>query len=130
MPNIRRVQRYEATLLGTSVGYETTADHILTIKLMEFKRLADRLSPLNAHGALFLHKICVSTLKLLCIMRTSSRYNSSILTKYERIIHTTLQSIINVDLCYSAWNQATLSVSFAGLKVHRASDLALPAFLS
>jgi hypothetical protein len=42
----------------------------------------------------------------------------------------TLQSITNVDLYDSAWNQATLPISFGGLGVRRASDLALPAFLS
>jgi hypothetical protein len=133
MPNIRRVQRREATLLGTSVataGDETTSDNILIFKLMEFERLAERLSSLNAHDALFLLKNCLSTPKLLYIMRISPCYNSSVLTKYDNIIRNTLQSIINVDLCDSAWNRATMPVSFGGLGVRRASDLALPAILS
>jgi hypothetical protein len=85
MPNIGRVQPCDATLLGTSVataGDEKTADNLLKIKLMEFERLAERLSSLNAHDALFLLKNCFSTSKLLYIMRTSPCYNSSVLTKY------------------------------------------------
>jgi hypothetical protein len=133
MPNIRRIQHFEATLLGTSlatVGDETTSDNILTFKLMEFKRLADRLSSLNARDSLFQLKSYFSTPKLLHIKRTSPCYNSSVPTKYDGFIRKTLQSLINVDLCDSAWNQATLPVSFGGLGVRRASDLALPAFLS
>jgi hypothetical protein len=50
MANIRRVQRCEATLHGTSVatvGDEKTCDNILTTELTEFERIAYRLSSLN-----------------------------------------------------------------------------------
>ena len=49
---------------------------------------------------------------------------------YGDVIKHSLQDLLNVQLSSIAYSQATLPVSFGGLGVRLASDLALPAFLS
>ena len=58
MPNIRHIPRSDAVFLGAPVGDETSVDTVLGSKLAVFRRLASRLTSLNAHDALFLLKNC------------------------------------------------------------------------
>ena len=46
------------------------------------------------------------------------------------MIRSTLQHIMNVDLSDETWDQATLPVASGGLGIRRATDVALPAYLS
>ena len=47
--------------------------------------------------------------------------------RYDDALHLTLE--INLNLCVKSWDQASLPVSFGGLRVCRASAVALPNFL-
>ena len=67
--NIRHIPCGEAMLLGAPVGDETAVDSILSSKLAVFRRLASRLTSLNAHDELFLLKNCFSIPKLLYSLR-------------------------------------------------------------
>ena len=116
-------------LLGAPIG-ELSVDTILGSKLTNFKILANRLTTMNAHDALFLLKNCFSMPKLLYTLRCSPCYKSSVLSQYDEAVRTTLKTILNVDLTDAVWRQATLPVSSGGLGVRLATDLALPAFLS
>jgi hypothetical protein len=129
MPNIRHIPCGEAVLLGAPIG-ELSVDTILGSKLTTFKRLANRLTTMNAHDALFLLKNCFSMPKLLYTLRCSPCYKSSLLSQYDEAVRSALKAILNVDLTNAVWHQATLPVSSGGLGVRLASDLALPAFLS
>ena len=74
MPNIRHIPCGEAVLLGAPVGNETAVDTVLSSKLAVFRRLASRLTSLNAHDALFLLKNCFSIPKLLYSLRCAACY--------------------------------------------------------
>ena len=130
MPNIRHVPCSNAVLLGAPVGDDSTTDIILHDKLTVFQRLADRLTSLNAHDALFLLKNCFSTPKLLYTLRCLLCYQSAVLPQYDAVIKNTLQVVLNIELNDVTWSQATLPVANGGLGVRLATDLALPAFLS
>jgi hypothetical protein len=130
MPNIRHIPCNEAVLLGAPIGGDTAVGAVLCSKLTVFRRLASRLTSLNAHDALFLLKNCFSIPKLLYSLRCAACYRSPILLEYDDVIRHTLKVILNVDLSGVIWKQATLPVSSGGLGVRLAVDLALPAFLS
>ena len=46
------------------------------------------------------------------------------------MIRSTLQSVLNIALSDESWDQAILPVANGGLGIRRATDIALPAFLS
>jgi hypothetical protein len=52
------------------------------------------------------------------------------LTKYDELIRSTLETVLNISLSTSAWTQATLPVSVGGLGIRKATDIALPCYLS
>ena len=73
---IRHIPCGEAMLVGAPVGDETAVDSILSSKLAVFRRLASRLTSLNAHDALFLLKNCFSIPKLLYSLRCAACYRA------------------------------------------------------
>lgn len=129
-PDISHVRPASAMLLGAPIGGEQCVDEILAGKLFELRRLSDRLSMLDAHDALFLLKNCFSIPKLTYTLRSAPCYSRKLLTEYDDVIRSTLQNIINVTLSDDVWEQATLPVASGGLGIRRATDVALPAFMS
>ena len=129
-PAIRHISTASAMLLGAPIGSDQCVDEVLEAKLQELRRLADRVSLLNAHDALFLLKNCFSIPKLSYTLRTSPCYTHQLLAEYDAIIQSTLESIMNVTLSGDAWEQSTLPVANGGIGVRRATDVALPAYLS
>ena len=123
LPNVRHVPCREALLLGAPVGDATSVDAVLDNKLTVFRRLASRLTTLNAQDALFLLKNCFSTPKLLYTLRCAACYKSVLLLEYDNVIQQTLKIVLNVDLTETVWRQATLPVSSGGLGVRLATDL-------
>ena len=85
-------------LLDASIGGEQSVDEVL----QELHRLSSRLTLLNAHDALFLFlfllKNCFAILKLMYTLRSAPCYTSQLLSKYDDVIRSTLQDIINVAL--------------------------------
>jgi len=129
-PTILHVRTSDATLLGAPVGSKCALDYTLEKKVVEFQRLAERLKQLSAHDAFYLLKNCFSLPKLQYILRCAPCYKSQVLTQYDAVIRDTLQSILNIELTESAWNQATLPVKSGGLGIRLAAQVSLPAFLS
>jgi hypothetical protein len=129
-PDIKHVKTAAAMLLGAPIGNEQSVDDVLKAKLEELRRLSSRLSLLHAHDALFLLKNCFSIPKLMFSLRSAPCYSHQLLAEYDEVIRSTLQHIMNVELSDDAWSQATLPVADGGLGIRRATDIALPAYLS
>jgi hypothetical protein len=130
VPQIAHVSTTSAMLLGAPIGGQQCIDDVLQSKLQELKRLSQRLSLLSVHDALFLLKYCFSIPKLTYTLRSAPCYCSSLLSEYDALIRSTLQSVLNISLSDESWEQATLPVANGGLGIRRATDVALPAFLS
>jgi hypothetical protein len=129
-PDIKHVSTASAMLLGAPIGGERSIDDILASKLLELQRLSNRMTLLEPHDALFLLKNCFSIPKLTYTLRSAPCYSRPLLSDYDALIRSTLQSILNVSLSDESWDQATLPVANGGLGIRRATDIALPAFLS
>jgi hypothetical protein len=130
VPDINHVNTSDAMLLGAPIGSEQSVVEVLTVKLHELRRLSVRISQFNAHDALFLLKNCFSIPKLTYTLRSAPCYTQQLLSKYDDIIRSTLQSILNISIPDMTWDQATLPVSKGGLGIRKATQVALPAFLS
>jgi hypothetical protein len=61
-PSIMHVRSHQATLLGAPIGDDDKVNEIISVKIDEFQRLANRLKQLSAHDAFFLQKNCFSFL--------------------------------------------------------------------
>ena len=129
-PDIRHVKTASALLLGAPIGGRQSVEDVLSAKLLELRRLSTRVSLLNAHDALFLLKNCFSIPKLMYTLRSAPCYTHQLLEEYDDVIRSTLQHIMNVSLSDDVWDQATLPVANGGLGIRRATDVALPAYLS
>ena len=53
-----------------------------------------------------------------------------LLSEYDAVLRSTLQSVLNIAMSDESWDQATLPVANGGLGIRKATDIALPAFLS
>jgi hypothetical protein len=92
--------------------------------------LTSRLKQLNAHDAFFLLINCFSLPKLQYVLSCAPCFYSQVLHRYDNMIRDPLQSILNVELTESAWQQATLPVKNGGIGIRLATQVALAVFLS
>ena len=129
-PDIKHVKTSAAMLLGAPIGDEQIIDEVLIAKLHELQRLSQRLLHLNSQDALFLLKNCFSIPKMTYTLRSAPCYTRQLLQEYDIVMRNTLQSILNIQLTDEAWDQATLPVSKGGIGIRKATQVALPAFLS
>lgn len=129
-PDIKHVKASAAMLLGAPIGDVQSVDEVLTVKLFELRRLSDRLSHLNAHDALFLLKNCFTIPKLTYTLRCAPCYTRQLLSEYDDVMRTALQSVLNISMTDDVWNQVTLPVVNGGIGIRKATQVALPAFLS
>ena len=117
------------TIIGTAI-FDNSVTFALEEKICKLLRLGERLKSLDRHDALYLLKNCFSIPRLLYVLRTSPCISHPLLAKYDEILRRLLEYIVNTPLDEMAWLQATLPVSFGGLGIRRATDLAVPAFMS
>jgi hypothetical protein len=103
VPDINHVNTSDAMLLGAPIGSEQSVVEVLTVKLHELRRLSVRISQFNAHDALFLLKNCFSIPKLTYTLRSAPCYTQQLLSKYDDIIRSTLQSILNISIPDMTW---------------------------
>ena len=128
--NLKLLQAKDLTLLGSPILPEAI-ESVLKTKLDSLKLMAERLSTIDAHDALFLLRNCFSMPKLTYFLRTAPCFlNKAILQEYDAYIRHSIQKILNVRLEEAAWNQSTLPINLGGLGLKLASEVALPAFLS
>ena len=121
--DIKHVPTSSATLLGAPIGGERSIDEMLSVKLLELRRLSSRLSLLGAHDALFLLKNCFSIPKLTYTLRSAPCYERILLSDYGDVLRTSLQLILNIQLTDVAWEQATLPVASGGIGIRKATQV-------
>lgn len=129
-PDIKCTPMEELCLLGAPI-LPSAAGPILVEKLQALKRLSENLKSLDSHDGFFLLKNCFAIPKLLYTLRSSPCFhNMDVLKEYDEVLRSSLESILNVHLLDRPWSQASLPVSSGGLGIRRATDLAVPTFLS
>ena len=100
-------------------------------KLEDLSRLTDKLKLLDNHEAFFLLKNCFSMPKIMYLLRCAPCFMCpDILKSFDMILRYSLQAVLNVTIDDRAWEVATLPVKLGGLGIRKASDLAVPTFLS
>ena len=120
----------DATLLGADVNVEGVISSLLTNKLHELQHLSDRSKLLDTHDAFFLLKNCFALPRLMYTLRNNPGFDNAVVTRYDDLIRSTLQSILNVQLTDSSWKQAILPVRLGGLGIQIASRTALSTYSS
>ena len=93
--------------------------------------MAERLTTIDAHDAVFLLRCCYAIPKLTYFLRSAPTFRTmATLQEYDQVIKNCLEDIINIKLDQEAWTQSSLPIKQGGLGIRKATDLALSAFLS
>ena len=120
----------DLVILGSPLG-KRSLEKTLTEKKEDLERLSLNLKKLENHHALSLLKSAFSIRKLLFILRTSPCFKQPVLLKkYDEILRLSLESISNVKIVDTSWEQATLPVKYDGIGLSSAVQLAPSAFLA
>ena len=129
-PGIRILKDQDLTLLGAPI-LEESGNDVLLSKLQDLSLMVERLEDIDAHDALFLLKNCFSIPKLMYFLRCAPCFkHQGTLHKYDEKLRECLQKILNIQLEDGTWEQCSLPVANGGLGIRRASDLAVPTFMS
>ena len=130
MPNITETPVENLSLLGSPLG-ANSLESFARASTERVKMICRRLSPLDAHWALFFLSRYVSAPRINYLLRVAPMYTAGEeLLIIDEIVRHCLSDHINVRLSDDAWKQASLPVRFGGLGVRSVSDLALPCFLA
>ena len=129
-PSIREISGHEATLLGSPIGSIESINFILAKKISNLRTLGERLKLLNTHDALCLLRNAFSLPKLMYTLRTSPCFQSTLLTTFDELQRSLLESICNIKLSDLSWKQASLPISGGGIGIRSAVMLAPSAFLA
>ena len=98
--------------------------------MTKLEKLGERLKVLQAHDALCLLRNAFSFPKLLYALHTAPCYQSILLSSFDSLQRSLLESICNIHPTDSGWLQASLPAAFGGLGVRSAVMLAPSAFLA
>uniref|UniRef100_A0A8D8RZN0 Reverse transcriptase domain-containing protein n=1 Tax=Cacopsylla melanoneura TaxID=428564 RepID=A0A8D8RZN0_9HEMI len=130
LPGIRIKSDCDLELLGAPLLEEGCIPSF-TQRFEDMKRMFGRLKQLNSHVAYFLLKNCFNIPKMTYVLRTSPMWKfPDYLNEIDREIKSTLESLLNLKLNDSQWDQTTLPIKYGGIGIRKASDICLPAFLS
>jgi len=124
------VDKAEMTLLGAPVLKGSAQDAAIKHKIDDLSRAIERLTLLQAYGALVIVKNSLTIPKLLYLLRTSDCGDNPQLSKCDNTLRSGLTSILIVDLSENQWTQASLPVGDGGLGIRSAQMLAPSAFLA
>ena len=129
-PRIRKMRPDNLLLLGAPM-LEEAIEGVLLSKLDDLKRMSERLTFIDTHDAIFLLRNCYAIPRLTYFMRSAPCFKTmATLRLYDQELKRCLKEVLNTDLSDLAWDQSSLPVKQGGLGIRKASDLALPAFLS
>ena len=129
-PGIKLLPPDYACLLGSPLTDVTMSD-ILNKKKSNLISFLGRLQLLTAHSAFYLLRASLAIPRLIYFLRCAPMWKKpELLTAYDCILKSGLESILNCNFSNQSWTQATLPVRFGGLGVRKTSDIAIPAFLS
>ena len=113
----------EVILLGSPITLDVLPSSFES-KLSTIQILTSRLETLFAHDPFYLLHHCFAIPKLLYLLRTSPSWRvSGLLGKFDDLIRTSLQTITNVNISFSAWAQSILPAAKGGLGIRSAVDL-------
>ena len=130
-PDLCKVSRENATLLGSPIGLLHSINVAIADKVDALKTKGSRLCHLSKHDALLLLRHSFAILKILYMLRTATCFSSSCLETYDQELRSILSDVLNISLLGdSAWSQATLPVSYSGIGIRSAVQLAPSAFLA
>ena len=131
-PGAHVVDPTNATLLGSSVGNDSSISVILSAKPDMLKRMGVRLQHLSAQDAFLLLRHSFAIPKLLYNLRTSPCFLSPVLLEYDKLLKSIVGRITNIcfDVDNRVWDQATLPVKMGALGIRSAMQLAPSAFLA
>ena len=127
-PDIKITDLADFEVLGSPVGEIATMKKI-GHKITELSTLKERISRIDAHDALFLLKNCLSSPKMVFLLRSSPCFSNDLLSQYDSVLRETLSIVVNSHLNDISWLQASLPTSFGGLGIRSAVTLSIPAFL-
>jgi hypothetical protein len=130
VPSLHTTPLNSVTLLGSPIGGSVAIEKALATKVSQLEILGERLKALQAHDALCLLRNAFSLPKLLYVLRTAPCFGSQLLSSFDDLQRSLLESICNIHLSDSGWLQASLPVSSGGLGVRSAVMLAPSAFLA
>src|SRR6201996_7829045 len=124
------LQPSNSVLLSAPLTGGAALDEALENSCSTLSTAASRLSCISAHDALVLLKSCVSTSKILHILRSSPCSGHPTLMSIDGILRQCVSRITNTGLSDDQWAQAALPVKAGGLGIRSASRLAPSAYLS
>jgi hypothetical protein len=126
---IKVLKREEFFLLGSSLNHEST-NNLIQNKCQDLRNIFGKLSLLPSHYALHILKNCYSTPKLIYLLRTAACFQNNMLKEMDLVIQNATSEFGNIKFTESALEQATLPCRFGGIGIRKASELAVPAYLS
>ena len=129
-PSLCDTPPVKATLLGSPIGGIEATEMVLQKKNADLEVLGERLTELQAHDPMCLLKNAFSLPKLLYIVRTAPCFKSTMLSDFDRLQRSLLESLCNIHLTDYNWLQASLPALCGGLGIRSAVTLALSAFLA
>ena len=130
LPGIRKVDDSSLEILGSPI-FESGLERMMVSKIETIKLMCDRLELMDVHPALCVFRKSLGSCRFSYLLRSSRAYLlRGHLRTVDGIFRSTLESITNVRMTDSSWDQATLPLSFGGLGIRKVEDLAVPAYLS
>ena len=130
MADVKITHRDDLVILGSPIN-RTAIDHHLTNCTSKLELMAERLSDIDTHPALFLLKNCLAMPRLLFALRASPSYLSTdLLSRFDDVLRRMAGMICNSEFDDHGWTQASLPTALGGLGLPAASDIALPAYAS
>jgi len=130
LPGVRVVGSDQISLLGSPV-LDFGIPGALEDKRRDLVRMVARLELIDNHQAFVLLRSCFAIPRLQYLLRAAPAYKHGIeLGNFDEVLREAVTRITNVNMNEESWKQATLPVNLGGLGCRKASDIALPAFLS
>ncbi|XP_069181539.1 uncharacterized protein [Procambarus clarkii] len=129
LPGAQVIAPTDSVLLGAPLG-SSAIEVVLEEKLNDLRRMEGRIGALDAHDALYLLTRCLALPRLTYFLRCAPSFDSPKLTEYDTLLRSITMKVLNLSLQDDQWDQATLPVRLGGIGIRKATQLALPAFLS
>ena len=129
-PSLRVVDPAKATLLGAPIDGDISMIIVWESKMEQLQALGNRLKQLQAHDALCLLQNALAIPKVLYFLRTAPSFRSTVLTSFDGVLRTLLETICNIHLNDQSWTQASLPTYLGGLGIWSVTMLAPSAFLA
>src|SRR6218665_2411882 len=119
-----------ATLLGSSLLEGAALEAALDTHNSDLAFALKRFTTISRHHALLILRISLGSPRLLYTLRTAPCAGHQSLARYDALLRTGLEKVLNITFTESSWTQATLPTKRCGLGIRRVPELALPAFIA